>query len=43
MEASVEVITASQLLQRLNAHPGHDPHVEHHVNGIGDLDPNFGQ
>ena len=43
MEPSVEILRLSQVLDGDLPHPSHDPHVEHHVEGVGQLDANLSQ
>ena len=43
MEPSVEILRLSQVLDGDLPHPSHDPHVEHHVEGVRQLDTDLSQ
>ena len=43
MKAAVEIGTIPQLTAGHFTHPGHDPHVQHHIDGVRDLVPHLGQ
>ena len=43
MGATVELLGISQMIPGDLPHPGHDPHVQHNIDGVGQLNANLGQ
>ena len=43
MQAPVKVLAEAELLEGDQSHAGHDAHVEHHVDGIGEFNAAFGK
>ena len=43
MKAPIEVIRLPEMIHRDATHPSHDPHVEHHIEGVRQLDTDLSQ
>ena len=43
VQAAHPVVTVAQGFQHILAHPGHDGHIQHDVDGVGQLDAVFGE
>ena len=43
VQAAIEVVGVAERVQRCLPHASHDPHVEDHVDAVGDLDAHLGQ
>src|SRR5215472_15979653 len=41
MQTAREIVGVSEMIESHLAYPGHDAHVEHDINTVRDLDPNF--
>ena len=43
MQAAIEIVAVAKLFVGYPAHSRHDPHAQHHVEGIGQLDADLGE